>query len=150
MSKDQDLCQFLDKEPTTKQIYTILGSTLQWIFPDKYSKTIGLSVRGFEFTFPNLTDSLKNLLESSSGLINKETGTEETSSVPTEALFFSEQNAIEDAIKISKNIPVVCYINENYFLYDKNDLIKETFITALNKKYQFMVQSATLTKKTKN
>ena len=87
MSKDQDLCQFLDKEPTTKQIYTILGSTLQWIFPDKYSKTIGLSVRGFEFTFPNLTDSLKNLLESSSGLINKETGTEETS-VPTEALFF--------------------------------------------------------------
>ena len=61
--------------------------------------------------------------------------TGETSSVPTEALFFSEQNAIEDAIKISKNIPVVCYINESYFLYDKNDLIKETFITALNKKY---------------
>ena len=66
-------------EPTTAQIYTISDSTLQWIFLDKYSKTIGLSVRGFELTFPNLTSSLKNLLEPSSGLINNETGTKETS-----------------------------------------------------------------------
>ena len=66
-------------EPTTTQIYTISGSTLQWIFPDKYSKTIGLSAKGFEFTLPNLTDSLKNLLEPSSGLLNQETGTKETS-----------------------------------------------------------------------
>ena len=86
-------------EPTTTQKYTISDSTLQWIFPDKYSKTIGLSVGGFKFTFPNLIDSLKNLLELSSGLINKERGTKETSSVPTEALFFSKQMSIEDAIK---------------------------------------------------
>ena len=32
-------------------------------------------------------------------------------------------------------------------MYDKIDLIKDTFITALNKKYQFMVQLVTLTKK---
>ena len=34
-------------------------------------------------------------------------------------------------------------------MYDKIDLIKDTFITALNKKYQFMVQLVTLTKKKK-
>ena len=41
-------------------------------------------------------------------------------------------------------------------MYDKIDLIKDTFITALNKEYQFMVQLVTLTtttttkKKTEN
>ena len=73
-------------------------------------------------------------MEPSLGLINKNTGIEETSSVPTQASFFPEQKAIEDAIKNYKNVPVVHYINESYFLYDKHDLIKETFITALNKK----------------
>ena len=73
-------------------------------------------------------------MEPSSGLINKNTGIEETSSVPTQASFFPEQKAIEDAIKNYKNVSVVHYINESYFLYDKHDLIKETFITGLNKK----------------
>ena len=73
-------------------------------------------------------------MEPSPGLINENTGIEETSSVPAHASFFPEQKAIEDAIKNYKNVPVVHYINESYFLYDKNDLIKETFITALNKK----------------
>ena len=31
-------------------------------------------------------------------------------------------------------MPIKYYIHESYFLYDKNDLIKETFITALNQK----------------
>ena len=92
-------------EPTTTQIYTISGSTLQWIFPDKYSKTIGLSAKRFEFTLPNLTDSLKNLLEPSSGLLSQGTGTKETSP-PTTDLFLPKKKAIEDAIKNSKNILV--------------------------------------------
>ena len=35
-------------------------------------------------------------------------------------------------------------------MYDKSDLIKATFVTALNKKYQFMVQSVILIKKTED
>ena len=37
------------------------NSQLDWLFPDYHSKTLGLSVRGFEFTFPNLSGSLKTL-----------------------------------------------------------------------------------------
>ena len=108
--------------------------------PDKYSTKIGISVRGFTFAFPNLSTSLKIILEPSPRLTNKETGTEQTTFVPTEYSFFPEQNY--------KNVPVFHYIDESYFLHDKSDLIKETFITALNK-YQFMVQSVILIKERK-
>ena len=83
-------------------------------------------MRGFTFAFPNLSTSLKNILQPSPRLTNKETGTEQNTFVPTQYSFFSEQNY--------KNVPVFHYINESYFLHDKSDLIKETFITALNKK----------------
>ena len=72
---------------------------INWNFPNKYSKTLGLSVRDFSFTFPDLTDSLKTLFEPSQDLINKGTGTEKISSAPTQYLFFPQQKAIEDAIK---------------------------------------------------
>ena len=52
--------------------------------------------------------------------------------------------------KKSENIPVVYYINESYSLYDKNDLIKETFITALNKKISIYGSISYFNKKTKN
>ena len=89
-------------------------------------------------------------MEPSPGLINENTGIEETYSVPTHASFFPEQKAIEDAIKNYKNVPVVHYINESYFLYDKNDLIKETFITALNKKILIYGSISYFDKKTEN
>ena len=73
----------------TARTHTFLDCELNWNFPDKYSTTIGLTVRGFEFTFPNLKNSLKSLMEPSPGLINKNTGIEETSSVLTQASFFS-------------------------------------------------------------
>ena len=130
--------------------FVFLDSELNWNFPDKYSTTIGLTVRGFEFTFPKLENSLKNLMEPSPGLIHKNTGIEETSSVPTQACFFPEQKAIEDAIKNYKNVPVVHYINKNYFLYDNSDLIKEIFMTALNKKILIYSSISYFDKKTEN
>ena len=95
---------------------------------------MGVTVRGFTFNFSNLENLLRNLIEQSQGLIKKETGTEQTSSVLARVHFFPEQKAIEGGIKNSKNVPVVYYINESYFLYNKSELIKETFITVLNKK----------------
>ena len=47
-------------------------------------------------------------------------------------------------------MPVVYYINENYFLYDKSDLIKETFIAALNKKILIFGSISFFNKKTEN
>lgn len=87
------------------------------------------TVRGFTFTFPNLTNSQKILFEPSADLINKESGTEETPSVPTQILFYSSQKTVEIATKICKY-----YINGSYFLHDKSESIKETIITVINKK----------------
>ena len=63
------------------------NAQIDWLFLDYYSKTFGLSVRGFEFTFPNLSDSLKTFIEPLQDLINSEIPIEETSSVPTQATF---------------------------------------------------------------
>ena len=134
----------------TERTHIFLGCELNWNFPDKYSTTIGLTVRGFEFTFPKLENSLKNLMEPSPALIHKNTGIEETSSVPTRACFFPEQKAIEDAIKNYKNVPVVHYINKGYFLYDNSELIKKTFMTALNKKILIYSSISYFDKKTEN
>ena len=107
---------------------------LDWLFSDYYSKTFGLSVRGFEFTFPNLSSPLKTFFESSQILINSKTGTEETTSVPTQATFFPEQKTIEKNIKKYNDISTKYFVNESYFLYDKSNLIKETYIIALRKR----------------
>ena len=111
---------------------------------------MGLTVRRFEFTFPNLENSLKNLKEPSSGLINKNTGIEENSSVLTQASFFPEQKTTEEAIKNHNNVTMSYYINESYFLRDKSDLIKETFITALNKIVSIYGSVSYFNKKTEN
>ena len=133
-------------ESTT--LHTIQDSEIDWNYLDKYSITMGSTVRGFTFTFPNLKKkSLKDLIELSQDLVNTETGNEQTISVSTQAYFFPDQKATENAIKNPKNVPVAHYINESYFLYDKSDLIN-TFVTALYKKiYLFTVQLAALKKK---
>ena len=45
---------------------------------------------------------------------------------------------------------IIFYINESYFLYDKSDLIKETFITALSKKVSTYGSISYFNKKTGN
>ena len=114
--------------------HTFLDSDLNWNFQHKYLTRVGLAVTVFEFIFPNLENSLKNLIGPSSGLINKNKGIEENSYVPTQTSFFLEQKTIEEAIKSYNNVAIIYYVNESYFLYDKNDLIKETLTTALNNK----------------
>ena len=107
-------------------------------FPDYYSKTFGLSVRGLEFTFPNLSSLLKTFFEPSQNLINSITGTEETASVLTQSTFFPEQKTIEKNIWKDNDVSTKYFVS--YFLYDKSDLIKETYITPLKKGSQYTVQ----------
>ena len=65
---------------------------------------------------------------------NKEANIEQPSSVPTQNSFFPEQKVIEDSITNYKNIPTKYCINERYYLINKCNLIKDTFIMTLNKK----------------
>ena len=73
------------------------------------------------------------MIEPSQDLLNKDKNTEQNSSALTQNSFFTEQKLIEDSIKNYKNIPIKNHIYESYFLYDKSDLTKDTFITSLNK-----------------
>ena len=129
--------------------FVLSESNINWKFLDRYSKTLGLSVRGFSFTFPDLSDSLKTLFEPSQDLINNETGTEEISSISTQDSFFPQQKAVEDAVNNLNDVSKKHFINESYFLYDKSDLIKETFITAIQKNLQFTAQLPTSAQKLK-
>ena len=55
-------------------------------------------------------------------------------------------NRVKESIENYKYKLTVNYINESYFLYNKSDLTKETFVTALKKK-KFMDLLAILIKK---
>ena len=105
---------------------TIQSTDSDWPFPQTYFKNIGLTVRGFNFFYPNLSTSLKNFFQPSQNLLNIESGTEETSTDPTQYSFYPVQQQTEQNIKNYNNVPAICFINENYFLHDKSDLIKET------------------------
>ena len=107
---------------------------VDWPFPCKYSEKLTLSLRGNEFIFPNLENSLKTFMEPSPTLINSKPGQEEISTVLTRDIFSLEYKGIEDNIKSYKNASTTHYINESYFLYNKSSLIKDAFISALNKK----------------
>ena len=111
--------------------YDINTSDQDWCFPDKYSKLMSFSIRGFEFTVPDSKEPIKSLITPSS--INKVSGTEE-GPVPSKESFNLQEKPIRVAIENYKNKLSVNYINESYFLYDKSDLIKETYITELNRK----------------
>ena len=101
-------------------------------------------LKGFAFNItPKVNDDLRNVLESSTGLINSESGQGEFSSVHyiirghflyiTRGHFFSRKKSIEEAIEKVNKIGTDFYINKSYFLYRRSGFIKQTFITALSK-----------------
>ena len=119
---------------TDTSAQSVLATDSDWPFSETHYKSIGSTVRPFGIFSQDLSDSLKNLIQPSPNLTNTESGIEEPFAVPTHHSFYSGQQQIEENIKNYNDDPVKCFINESYFLYDKNDLIKETYITALNKK----------------
>ena len=103
-------------------------------FPKKWYKNIGFTVDGFSFEFKNAPDTLKNILNPSNDLINdgKNKNIELIDNNLTEKLFFDGQLLL-GKIEEYQKIPKLNFINESFFLYDKSNIIKKTFISALNK-----------------
>ena len=83
------------KSTSGSSVKTVLATDSDWLFPETYYKSIGSTVRDFGFFFPNLSDSLKNFIQLSSNLINTESGTEKTSTVPTQYSFYPNQQQIK-------------------------------------------------------
>ena len=119
------------------------------VFQINIHKIMGFSIRRSEFTFPDSKDPIKSLITPSSELINKVSGTEK-GPVPSTESFNPQENPIRVAIENYKNKLSVNYINESYFLYDKSDLIKETYITELNRKVLIYGSISYFNKKTEN
>ena len=120
---------------------------LDWVF----SLKIGAALRGFTFNVTlKVNNNLRNFLELSTGLITKESGQVEFSSVPTKGQFFSTTQGIEEAVEKLNKILTDFYINGSYFLSDKSGFIDQTFITALNKKISIYGSISYFNKKTNN
>ena len=107
-------------------------------------------MRGFNFFYPNLSTSLKNFFQPSQNLLNIESGTGEASTVPTQNSFYPVQQQTEEKIKEYNVVPSKNFINESYFLYDKSGLMKESYITAINKKVSLYGSTSYFDRKTEN
>ena len=101
--------------------------------PEKYSKTMGFSVHGFNFVF-SVDEFLTKTITPSPELINSTGGFEEISIISKEIFKIPQEKLVKTAIDSYIKKLTVNFIYESYFLYDKSNLIKETFITEINKK----------------
>ena len=110
---------------------------------------MGFSIRGFEFTFADSKDPIKSLITPSSELMNKVSETEEGPAASKES-FNPQEKPIRVATENYKNKLLVNYINESSFLYDKSDLIKETYIIEVNRKVLIYGSISYFNKKTEN
>ena len=96
----------------------INSKDLGWLFPEKFYESIGFTVSGFSFEFKKL---------------NVESGIKQVENSLNEALFYENKKNIEEKIAKYFTIPTKNFINERYFLYDKSNLIKKTFVTVVSK-----------------
>ena len=96
----------------------INSKDLGWLFPEKFYESIGFTVSGFSFEFKKL---------------NVESGIKQVENSLNEALFYENKKNIEEKIAKYITIPTKNFINERYFLYDKSNLIKKTFVTVVSK-----------------
>ena len=108
---------------------------LDWPFPEKFYETIGYTAHGFSFKFKNAPANLKSILSPQDDLTNDgdKDNLEEANNNFTSEIFFPAKKTIQEKIAEYKAIPTTNFINESYFLYDKSNLIKNTFVTTINK-----------------
>ena len=118
----------------SKRSFNLVSTDNEFPFPEKWYKSIGYTIRGFCFTFNNVPNNVQNILNPSANLINdrENNNIELADKTFTKELFFDEQPLL-DKIAEYKAIPTKDFINESFFLNDKSNTIKKTFISALNK-----------------
>ena len=81
------------------------------------------------------TNFKKKAITPSPELINSTGGFEEISIISKEIFKVPQEKLVKTAIDSYIKKITVNFINESYFLSNKSNFIKETFITEINKKY---------------
>ena len=101
--------------------------------PRTYVKSFGPTVSGFKFEFLNTSRRLKVALEPATNLLNLEKPEYKDSHFLDKNDFYSHQKEITELIAEYNKLQGKYFVNESYFLYEKSNLIKNTYITTLNK-----------------
>lgn len=100
-----------------------------------YFKSVGRTITGFDFEFPNASRRLLAAFEPGSNLLNLESETTTVTHFLIKDDFYLQQKPITDLIKEYNNFLGEYFVIESYFLYDKSNLIKNTYITAINQAF---------------
>ena len=103
---DKTRCQYREvgrkyyeyKKSTDVSSKSVLATDSDWPFPETCYKSIGSTVRGFDF-FPKLIWFSKKFNPTIIEFNNIESGTGETSTVPTQYSFYPGKQQIEENIK---------------------------------------------------
>ena len=95
------------------------------------------TISGFSFKIEKAPAELKTILDPKDNLINVESGIEEINLPDEEKFLTKTEREIANKLSEYRAIPTKNFINESYFLYDKSNLIKKTYITSLNKQIAF-------------
>ena len=93
---------------------------------------LGLSIDGFQFTLPKSQGNLQELLIPSSELI-KEAEVETKGFASKDIFKLLQEMLVKTAIDNYIKKLTINFISESYFLYDKSNFIKETFMMEINK-----------------
>ena len=101
--------------------------------PRTYVKSLGPTVSGSKFEFLNTSRRLEVALEPTTNLLNLEKPEYKDSHFLDKNDFYNNQKEITELIAEYNKLPGKYFVNESYFLYAKSNLIKNTYITALNK-----------------
>ena len=99
---------------------------LDWSFPEKFFNSVKYTVHGFTFTL-NAANKIKRILNPSNSLINAEDNTETMQDILSDEIFYHVTKYIKEKIVEYNVIPTKNVIN------DKSNLIKKTFVSAINK-----------------
>ena len=121
-------------EPKKDLLLRILDySNLDFFFPKKHFYNVGWTVEDYSFNLENAPTQIKNILKPTNGLINIKNGTKHIDPPTKEIFEFNAEIEIKKLIKKYKELPTKKFINESHFLYDKSNLIKKTFTSAIQK-----------------
>ena len=123
-----------EKTSTDPRTISLPIVDVAWPMPDKYFLTIGATFRGFSFLFPKAFKTIKDNFISTNNLLNIIKRHWKNIERHKVCWFFPEEKKTNEKFAEYNPVPIWQFINESYFLYNRSNLIKETFITAINKK----------------
>ena len=123
----------IEKKNVDPNTITVSPSDNDWPMPRTYAKSFGLTTRGFKFEFLNTSRRLEVALGLTTNLLNLEKPEYKESHFLDKNDFYSHPKEITKHTAECNTLPGKYLVNKSYFLYDKSNLIKNTYITALNK-----------------